>query len=295
MGFSNFILPAVLGGARIVLDRFDARRCLEFIASERVTHGFLAGSMLDGILRVDGHEGFDLSSLKLVETAYHLSERLRSAIAERFGTIVRWCYGSTEGTNWAAPAEAFMARADCVGLPKGLDEFRIVDADGLTLGPGHVGEVVVGGPTVMSGYFGDPEGTAAVLDDGWLRTGDLGELAPDGMMLFRGRKKDMIKTGGINVAAGDVEVALECHPAVGDVAVIGVPDQHWGEAVIAVVVPNERDGCDDELIAELRTHCRSRLAAFKCPKRYVLVDVLPRNPAGKVAKGVLRDLYGAEL
>jgi fatty-acyl-CoA synthase len=293
VGFANFLMPAVLGGARVVLDRFDPARGLESIESERVSHVFLAGSMLDAMLRVEGQERFDLSSLRLIETAYQLSGRLRDAIAERFGPIVRWCYGSTEGTNWAAPAEAFSTRPDCVGFPKGIDEFRIVDDDGNPLPPGEVGEVLVAGPTVMLGYLADPEETAAVLHDGWLLTGDLGEIDTDGMMLFRGRKKDMIKTGGMNVAAGEVELALARHGEIAEVAVIGVADDKWGEAVTAVVVPADGRVPHDAFVEDLRAHCRATLAGFKRPKEYIVMDELPKNPTGKVAKGVLQELYGA--
>jgi fatty-acyl-CoA synthase len=293
VGFANFILPAVMAGSRIVLDRFDATGTLDLIQAERATNAFLAGTMLAAMLAVEDNGDYELGTLELVETAYQLSERLRDGIAERLGPIVRYCYGSTEGTNWAAPAEIFTTRPACVGFPKGFDEYRIVDDDGHELGPGEIGEVLVGGPTVMLGYLGDPEGTAASLSDGWLRTGDLGEIDVDGMMLFRGRKKDMIKTGGLNVAAGEVELALARHPDLGEVAVIGVDDEQWGEAVAAVVVPARAGVENGEFVVALQEHARNELAPFKRPKHYVVVRELPKNPTGKVAKGLLRETYGA--
>jgi long-chain acyl-CoA synthetase len=121
---------------------------------------------------------------------------------------------------------------------------------------GVTGEILIGGPTVMLGYLGDPAASAEALRDGWLHTGDLGEIAPDGMLLFRGRVKDVIKSGGMNVPAGEVEMALARHPAVVEASVIGVPDEHWGEAVRAVVVAPGAE------IDSLREHCRAELAAY---------------------------------
>ncbi len=275
VGFSNFVLPTMMAGGRVVLLRFEAGEALRLIESERVTNTFLAGTMLSAMLACEGE--FDLSSLRLVETAYQLSERLRSGIAERFGPIVRYCYGSSEGSNWAAPASMFRTRPDCVGLPKGMDTFRVDET----------GEILISGPTVMLGYLGDPAASADALRDGWLHTGDLGEIADDGMLLFRGRVKDVIKSGGMNVPAGEVEMALVRHPSVLEASVIGVPDDHWGEAVRAVVVA---PGIEIEM---LREHCRAELAGYKRPKDYVLVDEIPKNPGGKVAKGVVRERWGA--
>ncbi len=291
VGFANFVLPNVIEGSRVVLTRFEPRTCLELIEAEGVSVAFFAGTMLAAMLEVPGQEARDLSSLRLVETAYQLSDRIRQAIADRFGPIVRYCYGSSEGSNWAAPAEMFLDRPDCVGFPKGLDRYRIADVNGDDVAPGEVGEVLVHGPTVMLGYFGDPEASGQTLQDGWLRTGDLGVRADDGMLLFRGRKKDMIKTGGMNVAAGEVEMALARHDAVAEVAVIGVPHDKWGEAVRAVVVA--RNGIEAaSLEAELRAHCRESLAAYKRPKDILFAPELPKNPGGKIAKGEVRELYG---
>lgn len=291
VGFANFVLPNVIEGSRVVLTRFDAERCLELIASERVTQGFLAGTMLAAMLEVPGQEQRDLSSLRLVETAYQLSDRLREAIARRFGPIVRYCYGSTEGSNWAAPADVFLDRPDCVGFPKGLDRYRIVGADGHEVPPGTVGEVLVSGPTVMLGYLGDPQVSRDTLAGGWLHTGDLGVQDSDGMLLFRGRLKDMIKTGGMNVSAGEVEMALARHEAVAEVAVIGVPHEKWGEAVRAVVVPRaDREAA--ALEAALHAHCREQLAGYKRPKDIVFAGELPKNPTGKLAKAEVRARFG---
>jgi acyl-CoA synthetase (AMP-forming)/AMP-acid ligase II len=287
VGFANFVLPTLLAGGRVVLDRFESATCLALIERERVTHAFLAGTMLAALLEQPAAAAADLTSLKLVETAYQLSDRLRAAIAQRFGPIVRYCYGSSEGSNWAAPAAHFSGLPDCVGLPKGMDDFRVVDPDGRDVGPWQVGEILIGGPTVMLGYFNDPEASADALQEGWLRTGDLGCTDDAGMLRFRGRVKDIIKSGGVNVPAGEVEMALARHPHVLEASVIGVPDDRWGEAVRAVVVVGGE--CSEDV---LRAHCREHLAGHLRPKDYVFVEALPKNPGGKVAKGVLRELYG---
>jgi fatty-acyl-CoA synthase len=293
VGFANFVLPNVIEGSRVVLTRFDPEHCLRLVESERITHVFFAGTMLAAMLEYPGQERYDLSSLQLVETAYQLSDSLRGSVAERFGPIVRYCYGSSEGSNWAAPAELFLSEPDCVGFPKGLDDYRVIDDSGNELAPGSVGEVAITGPTVMLGYFGDPEASARVLQGGWLRSGDLGLSDEHGMLRFRGRLKDIIKSGGLNVPAGEVEMAIARHARVREVAVIGVSHDKWGEAVRAVVVA--RGGVDDELRSELVAHCREQLAAFKRPKDIVFADELPKNPGGKIAKGEVRERFGDAL
>lgn len=293
VGFANFVLPNVISGSRVVITRFEAASCLELIERERVTHVFLAGTMLAAMLECPGQERRDLSSLRLVETAYQLSDRVRAGIAERFGPIVRYCYGSSEGSNWAAPAEMFLERPDCVGFPKGLDRYRIAGEDGAELPDGEVGEVLVAGPTVMLGYLGEPDASEEALRDGWLHTGDLGLRDTDGMMLFRGRKKDVIKSGGLSVAAGEVELAIARHDAVAEVVVIGVPSDRWGEAVRAVVVPRGGAGSDDLLVA-LQDHCREHLAGYKRPKDIVFAAALPKNPGGKIAKAEVQARFGSD-
>ena len=163
-------------------------------------------------------------------------------------------------------------------------EVAIEDADGKPLALGNVGEVVVRGASVMSGYWGRPDATAESLREGWLHTGDLGRLTDDGVLYLLDRTKDMIISGGSNVYAVEVEQVLSEHPGVGDVAVIGVPDDLWGEIVVAVVVPAEGDFD----AAVLEQHCRASLAGYKIPRRWLQVESLPRNAYGKVVKRDLR-------
>jgi acyl-CoA synthetase (AMP-forming)/AMP-acid ligase II len=176
-----------------------------------------------------------------------------------------------------------------VGRPLPGTEVKVVDpASGEEVGAGEVGEFVVRGPQVMQGYWNAPEQTAQTLRDGWLHTGDAGYLDADGYAYVQDRIKDMIVTGGSNVYSVEVEQVVSTHPKVAEVAVIGVPDDQWGETVLALVVtrPDETLTLD-----ELQDHCRKSLGGYKVPRRLEVVDTLPRNPSGKVLKHVLRDPY----
>jgi acyl-CoA synthetase (AMP-forming)/AMP-acid ligase II len=169
-------------------------------------------------------------------------------------------------------------------------EVRVVGPDDRELPPGEVGEIVCRGPAVMTEYWGRPDATAEALRGGWMHTGDLGLRSADGYVYVTDRLKDMVVSGGENVYPREVEDVLFAHPAVAEAAVIGVPDERWGERVHAVVVV--RDGAtvtDDELLA----YCKAHLAGYKCPKTVERLSVLPRNVTGKVLKTELRSPYWA--
>jgi long-chain acyl-CoA synthetase len=168
-------------------------------------------------------------------------------------------------------------------------EIAIWDEEGKTLGPHEVGEIVTRSPANMTGYWGKPDATAKTIDtDGWLRTGDAGFLDEDGYVFIHDRVKDMIITGGENVYPAEVESVLYNHPKVVEVAIIGMPDERWGEAVTAVV---SLKAGEELSLEELRTFGGENLARYKLPSRLETIDVLPRNPAGKVLKYKLREQY----
>jgi fatty-acyl-CoA synthase len=292
IGLANFALVNFLSGAALVLERFDAGTILPTIASERITVGFLPPTMLHAILRVPGQDCIELITFRRLDTGYEMSARLRAQVAERFGDIVHYGYGSSEGTISYAPAECFMTDPQCVGSVFGLDELSVVNENGTPVAEGEVGEIIGRGPSVFREYLGDPELTAETLRDGWYHTGDLGWMGPGAMLHFAGRLKDMIKTGGMNVAAAEVEEALARHPAVDSVAVVGLHDERWGEAVVTAVVSVAGT---DPTESELSEFARDQLANYKRPKHYVLLDELPVNSTGKIAKGQLREILQQKL
>jgi acyl-CoA synthetase (AMP-forming)/AMP-acid ligase II len=169
-------------------------------------------------------------------------------------------------------------------------EVKVVDEDGRDLPGGETGEIVARGPRLMSGYWGQADATAEAIRGGWLYTGDLGYVDEDGYIYLQGRAKDFIKRGGEMVAPEEVENIIHAHEGVAECAVIGVPDETWGERVVALVVP-ERDA--DVTEESVYAACREQLAGFKRPERVILVDALPRNALGKVLKRELRERYGA--
>jgi fatty-acyl-CoA synthase len=201
-------------------------------------------------------------------------------------------YGLTETSPGGTlmPVEDSRRKAGSVGKAAPFVELRVVGDDEGPLPPKAIGEVHFRGPNVFAGYWNRPDATAEAFSaDGWFRTGDLGYLDDEGFLTLVDRKKDMVITGGENVYSAEVEDVLFAHPAVAEAAIIGVPDERWGEAVCAVVAlrPAQR-ATADELIA----HCRRRLAKYKAPKYVVFVDALPRNAAGKVLKRTLREEVG---
>jgi acyl-CoA synthetase (AMP-forming)/AMP-acid ligase II len=205
-----------------------------------------------------------------------MSPDLYQRATEALGIGFAQGYGMTElsGNAVFLDEEGHRQRLRAAGRPSPEVELRLADD----------GEILVRGPQVMAGYWDDPEATAATIVDGWLHTGDLGELDDEGYLSVVDRSKDIVVTGGENVSSREVEDVLSTHPAVRQVAVVGVPDDRWGEAVCAVVVP---DG--DVTLDDLVAHTRGVLGGFKQPRRLVLVDALPTNAGGKVLKRELRE------
>jgi long-chain acyl-CoA synthetase len=183
------------------------------------------------------------------------------------------------------------ARLASVGVARFATRVEVVDEDDRALPSGEVGEVVVAGPTVMAGYLDLPEETAETLRGGRLRTGDLGRFDGDGFLTLVDRAKDVVITGGYNVYPSEVEHLLASVSTVAEAAVVGVPDEEWGESVVAFVVPHEGAEVDT---AALDARCLDTIARYKRPRRYVVVEELPRNAAGKVLKSELRRMHAAK-
>lgn len=289
-----------LRGATIYLMRtFDAAAWLRDVERFAITESGLAPTMISYILDRPDIDDYELRSLRgVIYGTAVLPVPLVERFLDRFGPILYTAYGSSE---LAGPCTAFpksmMTRAvkgeahllaSC-GRPALLCEVQVVDDDGQPLGAGAIGELLVKGDQVMSGYWDDPEHTAATISDGWLRTGDLVEQDQEGFLYVVGRKKDLIITGGENVYPRDVEEVLYSHPGIADAAVIGLPDEVWGERVTAVIVAREGHCVSEDEVVRL---CRSRLAGYKTPRSVVILDTLPRNAAGKVLKAQLRESLG---
>jgi long-chain acyl-CoA synthetase len=197
-------------------------------------------------------------------------------------------YGSTEGGIIAniRPADQLRKR-NCVGTPFPYTEVRIVDADFNECPPDAVGELFSLSPYLFNGYWNKPEETAKTFRDGWVSVGDLARRDADGYIYIVDRKKDMVISGGVNIYPREIEEVLFAHPGIADVAVVGVPDEKWGERLKAFIVPRPRHAID---LAEIGHFCEGRLAAYKVPKEIAVVAALPRNANGKVLKRELRAL-----
>lgn len=284
------------GAKGVVLREFDPHQVLDLLVRYKISKIIMVPTALKIVCDHPAAQGADFSFLKTIcygGSAIPL-DLLRQAIGV-FGCGFAQMYGMTEtaGTIIGLPPEdhdvAGNARMRGVGRPLPGVEVRIIDADGAELPRGEVGEIAVRSDANMAGYFNRPDATAETIDaQGWLRTGDAGAMDEDGYLYLSDRIKDMIITGGENVYPAEVENALYSHPDVCDVAVIGVPDAKWGEAVKAIVVPQPGTSPDP---AALIGWARERIAAYKAPKSVEFRADLPRNPSGKVLRRVLRDEY----
>jgi fatty-acyl-CoA synthase len=245
--------------------------------------------MWNMILQREDLESYDVSSIRLCCSG---GEALPIALMERlialFGADFTDGYGLTEGTSCSTVLrpEHVITKTGSVGTPFLHNAVRVVDEDDNDVAVGETGEVIQQGPTVMQGYWRRPDATAWALRNGWLHTGDVGRFDEDGFLYIVDRKDDMIITGAENVYPAEVEQVLYRHPAVVEAAVIGLPNEKWGQLVTAVVVLRDPTDVSEEDIVEF---CRDKVAGYKRPRRVIVTDALPRNASGKVLKRVLRD------
>ncbi len=302
IGGGGWAVAAMYVGAKSIIVRdLDPAALVKLIPEQGVTHAFVVPAVLQFMLMVPGVEDADFSSLKIVVYgASPISEEVLARSVDVLGCKFWQAYGLTETTgaivNLAPedhdPRGPNRHRLRSCGVAGPGVELRIVDPDtGADVPTGEVGEIWCRTPQVMKGYWNNEQATAEAVDaDGWFRSGDAGYLDDAGYLYIHDRVKDMIVSGGENVYPAEVENVLMAHPAIADVAVIGVPDDRWGETAKAVVVVAPGAEVDaDEIIS----YSRERLAKFKCPSSVDFVDVLPRNPSGKVLKKDLREPYWA--
>ena len=288
-----FMTPGLyLGATNILLNGADPTAMLAAVESEGATKLFCPPTVWIGLLRHPDFDQRNLSSLRKgfygasimpMEVVKELSTRLPSMRLYNF-------YGQTEMSPVATilKPEDQLRKLGSAGRAAINVETRVVDDNDQTVPTGTIGEIVHRGPHVMLGYWNDPEKTAEAFRNGWFHSGDLGLMDADGYLSVVDRKKDMIKTGGENVASREVEEAVYQHPSVAEVAVFGVSHPSWIEAVTAAYVCKPGLRVNEE---ELRIHCLERLAGFKTPKRFIQIDGLPKNASGKILKRDLRDRF----
>jgi len=293
-------ITTLLGGTHVYLRQFTPAGLLGTIERRRIAFTTVVPTMLKMVLDEPDARRFDRSSLRVL--FYGSSPMpvswMRSAMQFFPNAQFHQAYGLTETApiltilgddeHRAGIAAGDPAILGSAGRPLVGVELRIVDDAGVERPAGQPGEVVVRAPGVMLGYHDRPEETAAALRDGWFHTGDVGALDADGRLTILDRKKDLIISGGENVYSVDVEAALARHPAIAEVAVIGVPDDRLGEAVAAIAVLR---GGATLSVEELIAHCRASIGAFKVPRHVRFVDALPRTPVGKVQKAALREAW----
>jgi len=292
----NVIPHQYVGSTCVILKKFSSEGFLSFVESERITHTQLVPTMLIRILQCKDLHRFNVSSLQTIGygSAPTPINVLREAL-EFFGPIFVQVYGLTEVTSMATclrkgehilkGSPKITGRLSSCGRETFGVDVRVVKDDGSDVGDEEIGEVIIRGPNAMKGYFEMPVMTADSIKEGWFYSGDLATVDKEGYIYLQDRKKDMIISGGMHIYSVEIERVLHEHPAVSEAAVIGVPDERWGEAVKAVVVLKPGSQTTKE---EIIKYCGKHLAGYKKPKSVDFLESFPRNPTGKILKRALR-------
>lgn len=287
-GRTTVLAHLFFGGTVYLRERFNAEETVDLVQTEQITSLALASTMCHRLLQLPPSRSIALSSLKSLRKAgLPFTRKMVEGLIERVTPNIYQAYSSTDGgqATMLRPHEQLTKLGSSGRAIWGV-ELDIVDAKHDPLGAGQEGEIRVRGPNLSQGYYKNLQEERLRFIDGWYYTGDVGRLDSDGYLYVVGRMKDIIKSGGINVAPKEIEEVLLLHPAVVDVAVIGVNDPEWGEAVKAMVVPRS-DGATN--VNELKTFCKEYLADYKVPKSFELVPDLQRNDLGKVTAQTLAD------
>jgi acyl-CoA synthetase (AMP-forming)/AMP-acid ligase II len=301
------MMAAIYGGRTLVMERqFDASEWMKLVEKEKANRAMMVPTMLKQLMEHPDFAKHDLSSLKVITygAAPMPLEVIKRALDVFPGVSFINAFGQTETASTITTLgpedhiisgteeekERKLRRLSSIGRPMSDVEMKIVDEDGCELPAGQVGEIVARGPRVMTGYWKDEEKTEKTIDkDGWVHTSDMGYRDEDGYFYLAGRATDMIIRAGENISPEEVEAVLRTYPKVEEAAVIGIPDEEWGEQPRAIVVLKQGEVATAEEIME---YCREGLASFKRPRSVVFVDELPRNQMGKILRRVLRDKYG---
>jgi acyl-CoA synthetase (AMP-forming)/AMP-acid ligase II len=292
--FGMFVNNYYASATTILMDGFDPERVMEVLEDESVTGGFFVPMMARALLAVEDFDSYDLSAFEEFGIgAAPSGKELKATIAEKFDADLQEAFGQTEMspvTTLMQPSQ-ILDHPDSVGRPVLNVLFKVVDPDTREeVEPGEIGQVCYKGPTMFKGYYEMPEKNEEVFDDeGFFVSGDLVRMDEDGFVEFIGRADNMIVTGGENVYPAEIEETLHEHPGIGEVAVVGAPDEKFGERIKAAVVPVPGEDLDAK---ELQEYVGERLADFKKPREIVFLDELPRNPTGKVLKDPLVEEEG---
>ncbi|HUE31134.1 MAG TPA: AMP-binding protein [Verrucomicrobiae bacterium] len=289
---SHLLCRVLAGSSAVLFERFELGAVLEAVERHRITDLPLIGGMVFDVLQAGSVPAAVRQVVRKVSVGGAPTPmEAKRALGDIFGGAeIIEAYGQTESTDGVTMARAasVFEREGTVGRTNPYVVVAIARAYGALAAPGNEGEIVIGGPTVMAGYYRDRAATAAALRGGWLHTGDLGRRDDDGWFFVTGRLKEVIISGGENVSPGEVEEVLRAHPDVAEVAVIGTPHPRWGEQVTAVVVPRPGAAPDPDALAAF---AGTRLAGFKKPRRIEFVAALPRNAANKVETHLLRQQF----
>lgn len=275
-----------LGGTVIIQERFEAERFLQAIEREHITYAMLVPILCERLLRSEHLPRYRTESLRYLGiTGGHLSRDLAREARQRLSPGIFEAYASTDcGQITTVDAEDWESHGDTVGKPIWCVLTRITGDDGKEVPQGEPGEICVRTPLAIQGYYRNPQATDEFLAGGWCHTGDIGFLDSEGYLHISGRKKNMIKSGGVSIFPDEIEATLRRHPAVADAAVTGFKNQEWGEAVKAFVVLNTNAQCDAETLIQF---CRESLAPYKAPKIVEFVGALTRTGLGKIDRSKL--------
>jgi acyl-CoA synthetase (AMP-forming)/AMP-acid ligase II len=297
-GALRIMTAAINGGTIVLMEHFEAQPFVKNLIEERINTVNMVPQIIQRLLdEIPGIEKMDFRHLEVIYYgAAPIAETTLRRAMEVFHCDLIQGYGLTESTGGFAYLNEVDHRKALQGRPEllrstgravVLAEIKIVDPQGREVLRGTPGEICVRGANVMRGYWNRPEATAEAIRDGWLHTGDAGTMDAEGYLYLHDRLKDMIVSGGTNIYPAEIESVLLEHPAISDAAVVGIPDDKWGEAVLAVCVARAEAPKSEEMIE----FCRSRLGSYKIPRRYEFVKELPRNASGKLLKRVLREPY----
>lgn len=287
--------PLSMGAAVVLMDKWEAENALRLIDEHRVTHTHMVPTMFHRLLALpaDVRSKYDTSSLRhVLHGAAPCPVSDKRQMIDWLGPIIWEYYAATEGLGSFVDSQTWLERPGTVGRPFGEDQVVVGDENGNPLPAGEVGLLFLKAPaTARFEYFKDAEKTSATFRGDYFTLGDVGYLDDDGYLFLTDRSANLIISGGVNIYPAEVDEVLLAHPSVADAATIGVPDEDWGESVLAVVELNDGWERSDDLAAALIEHCRGSLAHYKCPRRLEFTAELPRSDNGKIYKRRLREQY----